>query len=661
MFSIVVSLKDFLVDPDSNIDLTMIPERDAIKLIAQAYGFLSSTVEITIKDGIIFVSVDDEKSKKADEAIEWFNRGIKKAKQGDYQGAIELLKRTLEYLPAHTDARRNLAMAYLELGETEEALNHLIDVLRLDPKDAWGFILLGNIYTKYKQDRKTGEPFYKKAYELNPNDSYLLNNYAAVKAENGQLEEAELMFNKAIEVNPSYPNSYYGLASLLSTLERNPEALIILTKLFDQPISTDPRSAQVYEHSRMFFRTIHEKLADQNYESIMAFIHARANAVEGITGFAVQIVEDASLQDVTAKSELAWKHQTHQHKIRHRPGSKSIVPHLIMHEMEHILLEYEAREVGANRLFVVTSEQRQFARKQIQDDLDKLNELGLDQQKREEISSRWLYGMTNQLYNCPLDMIIESRLYDSYPELRPFQFVSLAQTQREYLQVLTDSDLKKLTPRLLFRSSLAMNCSYAIFTDWLYNNATEYSKPYKASNVFALGERLFSAFLSKSQGDAFGTSKSQRDHFVTSMNSQSEEFKLIEEFADLLGLRGWFSLVPDEQETKTQPEGTTNPELLKQKESATVMYCVDTLKRFENMPQDKIREIAFEVGMLGTSGIDYTKPDRRYSLKALPGEQFSGLQLLVFMYVGFKKFEPTMDTGLDFKDAYEMALKLFET
>ncbi|MFH0992518.1 MAG: hypothetical protein V1799_21175 [bacterium] len=138
-----------------------------------------------------------------------------------------------------------------------------------------------------------------------------------------------------------------------------------------------------------------------------------------------------------------------------------------------------------------------------------------------------------------------------------------------------------------------------------------------------------------------------------------EEYILIQEFAEALGLQRWFSLEKEGTIVSSSVEGPTNLDLLKQKESATVMYCLDTLKRFENMPIDKIREIAFEVGMLGATGIDYTKPDRRYSLQALPGEQFSGLQLLVFIFVGFKKIDPTMNTGLDFEDAYQTALKLF--
>jgi uncharacterized membrane protein len=352
----------------------------------------------------------------------------------------------------------------------------------------------------------------------------------------------------------------------------------------------------------------------------------------------MEIIEDDSLQGVTAKSELAWRHKTNRHIIRHRSGSKSIVPHLIMHEMEHILLEHEAREAGKNKLFVVTEAQRQFGREQIQSDLHKLDELGLDQGGKEEIISRWLFGLTNQLYNCPLDMVIEKRLYEKYPELRPYQFVSIAQTQSEYLKVLTEPEIQEISPRLVIHSSTAMNCAYALFADWLYGNATGYSKPYKNSNVFALGEKLFSAFLGKYDA--------------------GEEYILIE-FARILKLEGWFTIEEDRVQVEQVQEGATNPDLLKQKESATVMYCLDTLKRFENMPLEKIKEIAFEIGVIGTAGIDYTKSDSRYSLKSLPGEQFTGLQLLVFMYVGFKKIDPTVNTGLDFEDAYQTALKLF--
>jgi hypothetical protein len=207
------------------------------------------------------------------------------------------------------------------------------------------------------------------------------------------------------------------------------------------------------------------------------------------------------------------------------------------------------------------------------------------------------------------------------------------------------------------RSSTAMNCAYALFADWLFGEATQYSKPYRNSNVFALGEKLFSAFLSKGISIA---SPEGMPLAQASMISTGEEYILVEEFARLLKLEGWFTLEEDRVQAEQVQEGATDSDLLKQKESATVMYCLDTLKRFETLPVDKIKEIAFEVGLVGTAGIDYTKPDRRYSLKSLPDEQFTGLQMLVFMYVGFKKIDPTVNTGLEFENAYQAALKLFQ-
>ena len=94
-------------------------------------------------------------------------------------------------------------------------LNQLIDVLRLDPKDVWGYILLGNIYAMYQNDFDTGEPFYEKAYQLDPNDPYLLNNYASVKVKKDQLDDAINMFIRAIEIEPIYPNSSFGLATFI--------------------------------------------------------------------------------------------------------------------------------------------------------------------------------------------------------------------------------------------------------------------------------------------------------------------------------------------------------------------------------------------------------------------------------------------------------------
>jgi tetratricopeptide (TPR) repeat protein len=88
-----------------------------------------------------------------------------------------------------------------------------------------------------------------------------------------------------------------------------------------------------------------------------------------------------------------------------------------------------------------------------------------------------------------------------------------------------------------------------------------------------------------------------------------------------------------------------------------VMYCVGALELLEPMRADEVQRIGFEIAMLGTRGIDVNNPEKRYTLKNLPGE-FSGLHLLSIQYVAFKRIAPTQDIGFDLSAEYQAALKL---
>ena len=120
----------------------------------------------------------------------------------------------------------------------------------------------------------------------------------------------------------------------------------------------------------------------------------------------------------------------------------------------------------------------------------------------------------------------------------------------------------------------------------------------------------------------------------------------------------WRPVSEAEPAAEPAPEGPTDPELLKSKELASVMYLLSALERFEEMDDSRVREIAFEIALLGRSGLDYASSEQKYGLQSLPGEQFSGLQLMCLMYVGFKRVDPTVDTGMGLDEAYETALAM---
>jgi tetratricopeptide (TPR) repeat protein len=90
-----------------------------------------------------------------------------------------------------------------------------------------------------------------------------------------------------------------------------------------------------------------------------------------------------------------------------------------------------------------------------------------------------------------------------------------------------------------------------------------------------------------------------------------------------------------------------------------VMYCLSALQKFTKLPPNEVQNIGFEIAILGVSGLEVNNPDRKYTLRTLPGE-FTGLQLMSYMYVAFKQIAPQQDISFDLSREYAQALQLFQ-
>jgi hypothetical protein len=90
-----------------------------------------------------------------------------------------------------------------------------------------------------------------------------------------------------------------------------------------------------------------------------------------------------------------------------------------------------------------------------------------------------------------------------------------------------------------------------------------------------------------------------------------------------------------------------------------VMYCLSAIEKFSKMSHAEIQRCAYEIAMLGTKGISVNNPDKRYTLKSMEGS-FSGLQLVCYQFVGFKRIAPQLDIGFDLSKEYEAALRISE-
>ena len=641
MALVIVPLKQIILDPFSSIDLSILPEQEAIRLIKESYGFLSLSLDVSIKDGLAVIELKEERIVRTNDVQKTFQKGIREAQQGDYRKAIKMFTKVLEIIPNHVDARRNLAMAHLELGNVAKAKEHLEECLKLDPANAWSFVLLGNIYAKHERNQPVAEFYYEAGLTTSPNDNILLNNYAALQMEQGKTVKAKELFERALAADSSYPNTYYGLA-YLHQINREPAAAIaILDRLFDQPKSSDMRSESVYRNARALYLELSDELARQDSTRLMGLIQEKKSELERAAGQRISIEEDNSLEYVSAVAQMAWKHGRDEHRVRYRMKSEAVTPHLVAHELEHIVLEQQARAEGRNLFFVTTAETRTAAVHSVASHVSKLQQQGYAEKNIAEVIPQLIHGLCNQIFNCPLDMVVEHNLYAKYPELQRSQFVSLHQMYQEALKAFTSPEIKKLTPPSIFRASNTLNCAYALFIDHLYQGRTDYSSAYRSSEIFSTGKNLFDIW--KKQMEVF---------------QPGDEYALVDEFARLLKLRSWYIWktddVPDLSVTEL-PSATNTVPLTTDKPEAYI-YCLDALRRFDGKSRDEIFAVASEIGILGMNGIDHTS-EKTYSLKAYPGETFTGLSLLCLMYVGFKLYDPSVNSGLDFAEAYEMALE----
>lgn len=88
-----------------------------------------------------------------------------------------------------------------------------------------------------------------------------------------------------------------------------------------------------------------------------------------------------------------------------------------------------------------------------------------------------------------------------------------------------------------------------------------------------------------------------------------------------------------------------------------VFYIMSAFDTFKDMSTEQVKNMSFEIGLLGRHGLEINNPTKKFTLRTVPGE-FTALQLVCMMYAGFKQFEPGLDVGLDFSKEYDLALKL---
>ncbi|MEI8314719.1 MAG: tetratricopeptide repeat protein [Verrucomicrobiota bacterium] len=645
MNAIVVSLKDF---PGlENIDPSKMSAAEVEAAVRRCFAFFPKSANIRVDGEIVTIELPEAAVADAEEAVRLCERAGKRAGEGNYRKAVDIYKRALELDPGLLRARRDLAMAYVELEEFDEAKNHLIEVLRLDPKDCWSWVVLANLYSKHDKDFATAEKFHLRALDAKPNDPWALNGLAAVKMEQGQPNEAIKCFDAAIAAHPKFANALYGKAIVLQRLGELLPADKVLKTLFQQGEFQDSRSAPVFNGARQLIVQVENELANKLESETFKTVENYRAEVETLSGFPVRVVEEEMPEGTTGVAQMAWKYGREYHVIKHTPSAPPpVAQHLIAHELTHIRLESLARRDSKNKLFATTAASRETAIRSIANDIRRLEKEGYPHDSITKVSLQLVEGTCRFLFNCPLDLIIEYYLQERFPDLQYAQFVSLGKMAVDAKNSTMNQEVRKLTPRKILQATTALNGAYAILLDELNASATNFAAVYQKHDTFALSKKLAGHWRT-------------RHHQL----GPGDEYILVDEFSDMLGLRDWYEWRPDtgrQQATQSEkPVGTTNPELLKQNHPAAVFFLLDALERYEQLPIKKIKEITLEIALIGRNGLDYADSTKKYRPQTLAGESFSGLHLMCLMFAGFKRFAPEHDVSMDLEKPFLTALEIY--
>jgi tetratricopeptide (TPR) repeat protein len=625
------------------------PEPDVITTLAiKQFSFLPKPLTVLVEGDYVTISFPEESAAAQAEAVRLAKRGSQRAREGNYEKAINIFKRVLELMPSLHLARNDLAMAYVETGDVENAVNHLIEVLRLNPQDVSSWVVLANLYIREKHDKTTGEKFIHKALEIAPDHAWALNSLAALHVEGEDFERAIELFEKAIASNPDFANSYYGEAIAFNKSGQPETALSLLERLFGRAKMQDVRSKPVYEGARQMYAKLQGELAERNESEMFKLVQGYKLEMEKLSGYSIRIQEVEFKGTEGAIMQMAWKHKRDYHLLKVRAKYPApLVCHLESHELTHLKLESEARKIGKNKFFATTPNSCENAYRAIGGEMRKLEKAGFPSLEITNIKWIMVEGLGNFLYNCPLDMVIERHLRNTFKLLQPAQFLSVNLMAQEAWQTNNKPEIRSITPRKILNATVALNGAYGLFLDDFFQGASAFAQPYRLEETFAMSQRLFKHWQERSK------------HLGT-----GEEYGLVDEFADMLGLRDWYEWLPDpgRHEATAEPlkEGTTNQSLLRAKHPAAILYFLDALKRFDKMTPDEIQQLTLEIGLVGRSGFDYASPDEKYELKGLPERKFSGLHLMCLMFAGFKRIAPEHDLQMDLEAPFLAALEIYQ-
>ncbi len=144
---------------------------------------------------------------------------------GQYQEAVNALKRAIDLNPTTITFYIDLASSYRELKQYDNAIAAVKRSIEITPSD-YAYGILATIYTAQKQyDEAIGA--YKKSIEINPKNTDQYIRLAKIYVDKENYSVAVSTYKKALEIAPNDPVLHLNLAAAYWTMGQFDEAISI--------------------------------------------------------------------------------------------------------------------------------------------------------------------------------------------------------------------------------------------------------------------------------------------------------------------------------------------------------------------------------------------------------------------------------------------------
>ena len=193
--------------------------------------------------------------------------------QGDFQQAVADGEEALTVFPNQAELYLFTGIAYSQTKNYDKAVSYLKNAAELETEDpeirVQIFSTLGDSYNALKKFKESDQS-YDKVLELNPDNSYVLNNYAYYLSLRGEnLDKAEKMSRRSVQLNPNNASSEDTYAWILFKLKKYAEAKTWIEKALRN--GTTNNSTQVEHYGDILYLLGEKDLALQQWIKAKGF------------------------------------------------------------------------------------------------------------------------------------------------------------------------------------------------------------------------------------------------------------------------------------------------------------------------------------------------------------------------------------------------------